>query len=560
MTYAENNRISHRQLYREWVLSFTAPFLLCLFGRGGLKGKSAAAGTFAAVLLLLVYIFFLIRLAPGMERLAKGKKSRLFKGAGVFFLVYVLFTAAYLLSVLSQVIPRVLLEGVPSVWICFFILLTVVRGSSHGMQRRGRMAEVTGAVFLAAVLVMLLLSLKEAKAEYVREMIDKSVFTSQYFVNDTYFVLCAFSGAGLLPFLLPCVEKPGSAWKSAAWGMVTVGGILEALLFLLPAVFGWGRLKTEEYPILPLLSGAEIPGNILARFDVIWMTFILYGVLFALGSLFHYGHRIVEMTGYKRGSLWMAVPVFLLSQLGAKGMGLTNLDINDCYRKYLGWFFVPGMLLIQILLALRGKTFHKRKTSVLLSMTALLFLLSGCAGKEPEKRIYPMALGIQREGGNYLISYGMPNLSKETGQGKKEEGENPLYFQIKGKDFEEIREVYRRTQEKYLDLGHLQVLILSDHLINSDYMAMLLQYLKDETTVGENICLFRAGDPAEILKWQHTSGTSVGEYLVSMMENNDLEDSRKKVTFRRVCHDWYENHKVLDLPEVKIHDTTLEIV
>ena len=30
MKFAENNRISHRQLYRQMVLAFLAPFLLCL--------------------------------------------------------------------------------------------------------------------------------------------------------------------------------------------------------------------------------------------------------------------------------------------------------------------------------------------------------------------------------------------------------------------------------------------------------------------------------------------------------------------------------------------------
>ena len=31
MKFAENNRISQRQLYRQIVIAFIAPFLLCLF-------------------------------------------------------------------------------------------------------------------------------------------------------------------------------------------------------------------------------------------------------------------------------------------------------------------------------------------------------------------------------------------------------------------------------------------------------------------------------------------------------------------------------------------------
>ena len=29
MKFAENNRISHRQLYRQMILTFLAPFLVC---------------------------------------------------------------------------------------------------------------------------------------------------------------------------------------------------------------------------------------------------------------------------------------------------------------------------------------------------------------------------------------------------------------------------------------------------------------------------------------------------------------------------------------------------
>ena len=58
MTFAENNRISHRQLYRQMVLAFTAPFLLCLFGGGKLLGGEKIVGTVLAIILLLFYVIF----------------------------------------------------------------------------------------------------------------------------------------------------------------------------------------------------------------------------------------------------------------------------------------------------------------------------------------------------------------------------------------------------------------------------------------------------------------------------------------------------------------------
>ena len=57
MKYAENNRISHRQLYRQIILSFLAPLLICIPGNDGEQGLSGAVGIMAAVLILsLIHI------------------------------------------------------------------------------------------------------------------------------------------------------------------------------------------------------------------------------------------------------------------------------------------------------------------------------------------------------------------------------------------------------------------------------------------------------------------------------------------------------------------------
>lgn len=112
--------------------------------------------------------------------------------------------------------------------------------------------------------------------------------------------MCVFC-CRLLPFLLGNVEKYASAGKTVLAGILTLGGILMGMAVLLPAVLGYGRVVQERYPVLPLLDGADLPGNVLARFDVLWMGFLLYSLLFALGSLLHYSRQIAEGAGLGRG-------------------------------------------------------------------------------------------------------------------------------------------------------------------------------------------------------------------------------------------------------------------
>ena len=56
MKFAENNRISHRQLFRQMILSLLAPFLLCMFGQRGINGVNGLPGTIIALIILCFYV------------------------------------------------------------------------------------------------------------------------------------------------------------------------------------------------------------------------------------------------------------------------------------------------------------------------------------------------------------------------------------------------------------------------------------------------------------------------------------------------------------------------
>ena len=211
MEFAENNRISHRQLYRQMVIAFLAPFLLCLFGRGKILGLAGIAGTIAAVALLLFYVIFLIRLAPYFGDLKKTAGGLWGWFMGLFFIIYVILTSAYLLTLLEEIVPASLVTGVSGRWISFLALLACSMGTHRGMQRRGRIAEVSGGIVLVGIVLMLILCIGQGEWSYLQEVLNGSRLTGKNFTESTYGILCAFSGIGLLPFTLEHVEKQREA-------------------------------------------------------------------------------------------------------------------------------------------------------------------------------------------------------------------------------------------------------------------------------------------------------------------------------------------------------------
>ncbi len=67
--------------------------------------------------------------------------------------------------------------------------------------------------------------------------------------------------------------------------------------------------------------------------------------------------------------------------------------------------------------------------------------------------------------GKYLLTYGIPDLPKSTGQEKDGEDQGNAAPSIQGETFREIENIYSRTQEKYLDMGHLEILVLGESLL-----------------------------------------------------------------------------------------------
>lgn len=552
MKFAENNRISHRQLYRQMVLAFLAPFLLCLPGENRVTGISGIVGVAAALVLLVIYSFFLRRLTPWYTDPIKTFGAAGGRIIGVFFLSYVALTGAYLLDLMDELVPAVLITGIPGIVISFLAAAVCSFGTHKGMQRRGRMAEVSGGVLLGGVLLMMVLCLWQITPEYFTEMTEAFVLQGKEVLKSCYGILAAFSGIGLLPFLLKDVEKRGTAGKPVVLGIVTLGGILMGMLVLIPSVLGWQRFRNEAYPVLPLLAGADLPGNVLARFDVLWMGFLLYSLLFALGSLFHYGHRILDRTRMGSGKLWLPAVIFGLSLIKFQGTG-----IRQIFDFYLSRIFVPGLLLIQVFMALRGNRRRQKKVALAAGLCFVVFF-SGCAAIEPEKRMYPLALGVNSEESEFSLIYGMPDLPQATGQEKQEELGSETVLSITGSDFYEIERIYDRSQEKYLDMSHLQVIIMGDRLLEGEGWKIFMEYLKEEPFVGENVYIFRTEDPEAVLS-RESGGTSAGEYLTGLLENRLPSQQKDGVTLRQVYHQWYESGALVEIPRIIMENGELQV-
>ena len=236
------------------------------------------------------------------------------------------------------------------------------------------------------------------------------------------------------------------------------------------------------------------------------------------------------------------------------------MGIQEYYGFYLAYIFLPVLLIIQVSFMAAGRGRRLKKAAGSVAALVLCLFLGGCAGVEPEERMYALALGIDAAPEGFAVTYGTPDMSEATGQEKPDENGREV-LTVRGETFEEIQERYGRSQEKFMDMGHLEAIIIGRDLISDGRWEDVLSYLKKQPFVGEDIYVFQAENAEEILKWNGGQGSSVGEYLRGLLEN-DFSGKRKKkgVTLRTLYYEKYENGTLPKLPGLVVSGDELQAV
>lgn len=200
----------------------------------------------------------------------------------------------------------------------------------------------------------------------------------------------------------------------------------------------------------------------------------------------------------------------------------------------------------------------KKKLKFLAVSLCGLCLLSGCAGVEPEKRAFPLAISVDVEGGEYVVTYAMANLPLMTAQEKDQEesGESQNTGTVfRGKKFEEIQEAYDSSQEYMLDLGHVQALILGDGLLADEGKRKeLFEEIGKSMVIGRNLYLFRTEKPELVMEQNGKQKDSVGEFLAGFYENQPGRTERTPVTLEDFFYQWSNEGTIPALPELVCRD------
>ena len=172
---------------------------------------------------------------------------------------------------------------------------------------------------------------------------------------------------------------------------------------------------------------------------------------------------------------------------------------------------------------------------------------------EPEKRAYPLVIGLDKRLEEYQVSLGMAQLAVSTGQekegGDEQNNDSQQMIFLTGSSQEEIMDEYNRTRELYLDPGHVQVIIFGKELLkDSEGMEKILAGMEKENSLGNSAFVFQANDPEQIVEMNGTEIESLGQYLTGIYENRP--EKQQPVLLSDVYLMYHRKESLEKIPEL----------
>lgn len=338
--FSDNDRISWLQMERQISLAYLGPVVLLL--PGTIWGKNGIFSVFLGTGILFVWIFFLLRQVHVYKYPQKYWGVWPARAVTLIYQTYLAATGGWLLWIINRLLQEYLIPGVPS-WVLSGFSVAVVLAGSKDIQARGRFAQAAWPVAAAVLGILMALAVFQGDPGLLmKETVPShpaSTDSLKEILQGGLSYAGVFAGLSMLPFSLAQTESKGGHRKSVFRTVGRLGLWAAAVLLLQLAVFGPAGKNRHPFPMLDLMAGARIPGGFLRRMDLIFVTAVLFILLFSLGSVFFYSKYIFARVGLSWGRLPAAVLSFLI------GNGVTGAwEIGKEYETLVLYLFFPLLL------------------------------------------------------------------------------------------------------------------------------------------------------------------------------------------------------------------------
>ena len=307
-----DNRISELQAERQFLLTYAGPLMLWLVP--GIYGRTGLLAIGLILLLLGGWVFLLHR----QLHVYRCPQKYWSKGIRVFLLVgyesYLFITGGWIAIQAGKIIREYMIQGI-SVSLASGIFILAALGSSTSAKTRGIFAQAVWPVIGTVFLLFLLAAALQGNPQggNVKEIYCETGSIYEEFGKQMSWLAVMFVGIFFLPFLEIESKTDSGQFPCFLKALGKIGLWMAGLCVLIFRAFGSAVPEQGVLPILNLMAGVKIPGGFIRRVDLIFLSLVLFCLLFSMGSILFYSRHILGTSVV--GRIPATILIFLLSTL-----------------------------------------------------------------------------------------------------------------------------------------------------------------------------------------------------------------------------------------------------
>lgn len=540
-TFAQNESISPRQLYRLYVFNLLGVGTLVLPNNLAKLGKyafiSIALGVFMAWLFMWIVSEVRERRKTIYDRGIDKTKYTKMLIYDLIISIYELSQAAFLAWIFVKLIRDSLIPDESFTVVLLVIMAVCAYALSGGVECRARVYEVVFFFVLIPLAAMLLFAISDVRFDYlmIKDRVGVDFGIADIFAGAYYVFAASISVFNIL-FVR---ERTASQIRgSVSKAIFTYAGILFLLYAVLLGNFGKYSLSEIEFPAVVLMSDVQIKGSFFKRADALMLSVWFFTLFSVLNMSLYYAVLRCENFAENTGKI-----IFTFNKnrhsCSNKQFGSDRQKSHDKEKSTTRSWCIIFVIAVTVTLAYileSGDEIVKKYLGFLLCIAipvivvlTIGLMLIGCSAVELEERCFPTLAAVDIVD---VVSHRDVSANENSGYIEFYYNMDKSYEPEYAYDIKTAVDSFEDRLSQKADTNHLKVILIGKTLRNdkaaySDFM----EYCKTSKKFPRNTYVCIADDINDIFD-------NMGDYYEQKMNKENHEDGEPIITLGTLLDDY----------------------
>lgn len=540
-TFAQNESISPRQLYRLYVFNLLGVGTLVLPNNLAKLGKyafiSIALGVFMAWLFMWIVSEVRERRKTIYDRSIDKTKCAKMLIYDLIIAIYELSQAAFLAWIFVKLIRDSLIPDESFTVVLLVIMAVCAYALSGGVECRARVYEVVFFFVLIPLAAMLLFAISDVRLDYlmIKDRVGVDFGIADIFAGAYYVFAESISVFNIL-FVR---ERTASQIRgSVSKAIFTYAGILFLLYAVLLGNFGKYSLSEIEFPAVVLMSDVQIKGSFFKRADALMLSVWFFTLFSVLNMSLYYAVLRCENFAENTGKI-----IFTFNKnrhsCSNKQFGSDRQKSHDKEKSTMRSWCIIFVIAVTVTLAYileSGDEIVKKYLGFLLCIAipvivvlTIGLMLTGCSAVELEERCFPTLAAVDIVD---VVSHRDVSANENSGYIEFYYNMDKSYEPEYADDIKTAVDSFEDRLSQKADTNHLKVILIGktlrkDKAAYSDFM----EYCKTSKKFPRNTYVCIADDINDIFD-------NMGDYYEQKINKENHEDGEPIITLGTLLDDY----------------------